>query len=47
MPCGRESETIGTFAVGIRFFKDPATLFRMLSAGLVVAGIIGLRLSHQ
>lgn len=38
---------VGAFALGIVFFRDPATFFRIFSAGLVVAGIIGLKLSHQ
>lgn len=38
---------VGAFTLGIVFFKDPATFFRIFSAGLVVAGVIGLRLSHQ
>jgi quaternary ammonium compound-resistance protein SugE len=38
---------VGVFTLGIVFFKDPATFFRIFSAGLVVAGVIGLRLSHQ
>ncbi|HOD13908.1 MAG TPA: multidrug efflux SMR transporter [Spirochaetota bacterium] len=38
---------VGAFTMGIIFFRDPATFFRIISAGLVVAGIIGLRLSHQ
>jgi quaternary ammonium compound-resistance protein SugE len=38
---------VGAFMLGILLFRDPATIFRIFSAGLVVAGIIGLRLSHQ
>jgi quaternary ammonium compound-resistance protein SugE len=38
---------VGAFVLGIVFFRDPATFFRIFSAGLVVAGIIGLKLSHQ
>lgn len=37
----------GAFALGIIYFRDPATFFRIFSASLVIAGIIGLRLSHQ
>jgi quaternary ammonium compound-resistance protein SugE len=36
----------GTFTVGILFFQDPATMFRIFSAGLIVLGIVGLKLSH-
>ncbi|MDR4508171.1 MAG: multidrug efflux SMR transporter [Candidatus Brocadiaceae bacterium] len=36
----------GTFLIGIIFFKDPASLIRYLSFLLIVAGIIGLKLSH-
>lgn len=37
---------VGTFIVGILMFKDPATIFRILSVTLIVIGIVGLRLSH-
>jgi quaternary ammonium compound-resistance protein SugE len=37
----------GALVMGIVLFRDPVSFFRMLSAGLVIAGIIGLRLSHQ
>lgn len=37
---------VGTFTLGILFFKDPATTIRMASAGLVVIGLVGLKLSH-
>jgi quaternary ammonium compound-resistance protein SugE len=37
---------VGTFIVGILMFKDPATVFRILSVTLIVIGIVGLRLSH-
>ena len=37
---------VGTFSLGILFFKDPATTIRIASAGLVVIGLIGLKLSH-
>jgi quaternary ammonium compound-resistance protein SugE len=35
----------GTFLVGILFFGDAASLLRMLSFLLIVAGVAGLRLS--
>lgn len=38
---------VGAFIVGILLFKDPATMFRILSVALIVIGIIGLRLSHS
>jgi quaternary ammonium compound-resistance protein SugE len=37
---------VGTLVVGILFFGDPAGTWRMLSALLIVAGIIGLKLAH-
>lgn len=37
---------IGTFIVGVAFFKDPATMFRIASVTLIAMGIIGLKLSH-
>lgn len=38
---------VGAFITGILLFKDPATVFRVLSVMLIVAGIVGLKLSHQ
>ena len=34
--------TVGTFAIGIMLFKEPATAARIVCAGLIVAGIVGL-----
>ncbi|MGJ1412741.1 DMT family transporter [Sphingobacterium thalpophilum] len=34
---------VGTLAIGILFFGDSASIFRLLSASLIVAGIIGLK----
>jgi quaternary ammonium compound-resistance protein SugE len=36
----------GTFLIGIIFFKDPATIVRMMSVLLIVIGIVGLKLAH-
>lgn len=36
---------IGTVAVGILVFGEPATALRLASIALILAGIIGLRLS--
>ena len=36
----------GTFLIGIFYFKDPVTLLRLLSALLIVMGVIGLKISH-
>ncbi len=36
----------GTFVVGVLFFGDSLGLLRMISVGLIVAGIIGLKLAH-
>ena len=36
----------GTFAVGIWFFGDPATLGRYLGAVLIIAGVASLKLAH-
>ena len=38
---------VGAFTVGILLFKDPASLFRMLSVAFIVIGIVGLKLSHS
>ncbi len=37
---------IGTLTVGIVFFGDSANIWRMLSASLIVIGIVGLKLAH-
>ena len=35
---------VGTLLIGIFFFHDPAGFMRLLSAFLIVAGIVGLKL---
>jgi quaternary ammonium compound-resistance protein SugE len=35
---------VGTAALGIYLFGDPATIARLASIGLIVAGIVGLKL---
>ena len=35
---------VGTAALGIYLFGDPATVARLASIGLIVAGIVGLKL---
>jgi quaternary ammonium compound-resistance protein SugE len=37
---------VGTLLVGILFFGDSASVWRMLSALLIVAGIVGLKLAE-
>ena len=37
---------VGTFVVGIAFYGDSAGAMRLVSVGLIVAGIIGLKLAH-
>jgi quaternary ammonium compound-resistance protein SugE len=36
----------GTFLIGIVFFGDPAGMLRLLSFLLIIAGVIGLKLSQ-
>ncbi len=36
---------VGTLLIGIFFFGDQATLWRMMSALLIVAGIVGLKIA--
>ncbi|MEW5930814.1 MAG: quaternary ammonium compound efflux SMR transporter SugE [Gemmatimonadota bacterium] len=36
---------VGAAALGIVLFKEPASTLRLASIGLVIAGIVGLRLS--
>lgn len=38
---------VGTFAVGILFYGDSAGTLRLVSVGLIVAGIIGLKLAYS
>jgi quaternary ammonium compound-resistance protein SugE len=35
----------GAFILGIMFFKDPVSFFRILSAMFIVMGVIGLKLT--
>lgn len=37
---------VGTLFAGIIFFGDSASIGRMISALLIVAGIVGLKLTH-
>ena len=36
---------VGAFVIGIILFKDPATVLRIVSVALIVAGIIGLKVA--
>ena len=36
----------GTFLVGVAFFGDTASGLRFASVGLIVAGVVGLKLAH-
>ncbi|RUM98464.1 quaternary ammonium compound efflux SMR transporter SugE [Pseudaminobacter arsenicus] len=36
---------VGAFIVGLVFFSEPATIFRIVSVCLIVAGLTGLKLS--
>lgn len=36
--------TVGTAILGMIVFNEPATAFRLASIGLIVAGIVGLKL---
>ena len=37
--------TVGTAALGIVLFREPATAMRLLCIALIVAGIVGLKLA--
>lgn len=37
---------VGTLIIGIAFFHDSASIWRLLSATLIIMGIIGLKLAH-
>ena len=36
--------TVGTAALGIYLFAEPATALRLISIGLILSGIVGLKL---
>lgn len=36
---------VGAFVVGITWFKDPATIARMVSVTFIIIGMLGLKLS--
>jgi quaternary ammonium compound-resistance protein SugE len=36
---------VGTVAIGVAFFGEPATVARLACLGLIVAGIVGLKLA--
>lgn len=38
--------TVGTAAVGMIIFNEPVTVLRLISVVLIVAGVVGLRLSY-
>lgn len=35
----------GAFLIGILFFKDPPTMWRMISVMFIIIGVVGLRLA--
>lgn len=37
---------VGTALLGIVLFHEPATVARLVSLGLILAGIVGLKLTH-
>ena len=37
--------TVGTALLGVVLFREPATAMRLLCIGLIVAGVIGLRMA--
>ena len=37
--------TVGTALLGIALFREPATALRLVCIGLIVAGIVGLKLA--
>ena len=38
---------VGTFVIGVLLFREPAQLLRFFFVGLIVAGIVGLRLAAR
>ena len=39
--------TVGTAILGIVLFREPATLIRLLCIGLIVVGIVGLKVASS
>lgn len=39
--------TLATAAIGILYFKEPATALKLASAGLIVLGVVGMHLASQ
>jgi quaternary ammonium compound-resistance protein SugE len=37
---------VGTVALGIVLFQEPATVARLACVGLILAGIVGLKVTH-
>ena len=37
---------VGTFLIGIFFFKDSTSMLRVLSASLIIIGVIGLKFAE-
>jgi len=37
---------VGTFVIGIVFFRDPVSMWRIFSVFLIITGLVGLKLSH-
>ena len=37
---------VGTVILGIILFKEPATVARLVCVGLILAGIVGLKVTH-
>src|SRR5262245_56596989 len=35
---------VGTFLIGVLFFKEPAEVMRFVCVGMIIAGIVGLKL---
>lgn len=38
---------VGTVALGIMLFKEPADMIRLICIGLILTGIIGLKMSSE
>lgn len=36
---------VGTFVIGILMFRDPVSVMRIVSVGLIVTGIVGLKIA--
>ena len=45
MVCGQELGAAGAFIVGVLFYQDPFTFWRIMGALLIVSGVVVLKMA--